>query len=455
MNGEAKPIRDSRFIASTRAMAVCFALVLSSGCAALTNPVADGVPVRLVPQELLEPSKEGYQTIPLTLLSQPQPAEYRLDTGDSLTVYVEGFLGEKELPATGVPIHVAPQVDIRDQRRLPSAVGYPITVETDGSVNLPVAGAVKVRGMTLSEARAAIRSQYVAQRLLKSDGNGMVVNLLAPRRYQVVVMRQEAATFNAMSEGPMASSKRGTGHLVDLVAYENDVLHALAASGGLPGLDACNEIIIHRSGAGVLPQMHGICPAPQVIRIPLRGHPGAPLPFGPQDIVLQSGDVVYLEGRDDELFYTGGLLPPGAFVMPRDHDLDVIEAVSRVRGSLFNGAFGGSNLSGTLISPGIGNPSPTLLVVLRRTPNGGQLPIAVDLREAMRHPEERLLVRRGDVLLLQEKPSEAMSRYFTQTFLNFDFTWLALHSTNTAGFISVAGPDRLTTPVTNLNVNPR
>src|SRR5262249_29888634 len=149
-----------------------------------------------------------------------------------------------------------------------------------------------------------------------------------------------------------------------------------------------------------------VCPARQIIRIPLRQPAGAPLPFSPEDVVLHSGDVVFLEARDEEVFYTGGLLLPGEYVLPRDKHLDVVEAVSRFRGPLFNGAFGGSNLSGRLMQEGIGNPSPSLLTVVRRTPGGGQVPIVVDLREALRHPEERILVRPGDLLLLQEKPGE-------------------------------------------------
>src|SRR5437762_2802161 len=180
--------------------------------------------------------------------------------------------------------------------------------------------------------------------------------------------------------------------------------------------------------------------AAPIIRIPLRLPAGQPVPVHPEDVILQTGDVVFLEARDDEVFYTGGLLPPGAYVLPRDHDTDVIEAVSRVRGPLFNGAFGGSNLSGNLIAPGIGSPSPSLLVVLRRTPGGGQVPVVVDLRNAMRHPEERLVVRAGDVLILQEKPGEALARYMTQTFFNFDLLWKAVRSSTATGVIDVSTP---------------
>jgi hypothetical protein len=439
------------------AMIACF----GNGCAALTNPVADGVPARRVPPELLEPSKAGEQTILPTLLAQPRPANYRLDTGDVLGVYVDGFLGEQQQP--GIPIHVGPLVQARDQHVIAPSAGYPVPIEEDGGAYLPGVGSVKLRGLSLADAREAIRNAYIEKRLLREDSGRIVVSLMSPRHYQVVILRQEASAFNATLEGPQINSKRGTGFLIDLPAYENDVLHALVQSGGLPGLDAYNEVIICRGGyrpgmdIATLPNvleaknLPAGCPGGEVIRIPLRAVPGSPLPFGPNDVVLQTGDVVFLEARDEQVFFTGGLLPPGQYILPRDQDLDVVEAVSRVRGPLFNGAFGGSNLSGALIQPGIGNPSPSLLVVLRRTPGGGQVPIVVDLREALKHPEERILVKAGDVLMLQERPGEAVARYMSQTFLNFDVAWEFLHSAHSSGVMDVAAPERLPQRVFTIN----
>ena len=430
---------------------------LLSGCAALTNPVADGVPVRLLPPELLARPKEPGQTIPLTLLGQPRPATYRLAPGDVLGVYIEGVLGEApQMP----PVHVSPLLQVREQRRLPPAAGYPVAVDENGTVVLPLVGALPVQGLSVPEAREAIRALYAKKQILKPGKELILVTLLHSRQYQVLVLRQEAANLVFNPEGLSASSKRGTGHVVDLPAYENDVLHALTQTGGLPGLDAYNEIIIQRDcfhndqeRAAVRHQLEALpggrdpCKAigrcGQVLRIPLRMPPGEKPSFGPEDVILRSGDVVFLEARDSDRFFTGGLLPPGAHVMPRDYDLDVVEAVTQVRGPLFNGAFGGSNLSGVLIAPGLGSPSPSLLVVLRRTPGGGQVPIVVDLKTAVRDPRERLLVQAGDVLILQEMPGEALARYFTQAFLNFDLFWQVIHTRFATGVLDVAAPDRL------------
>jgi hypothetical protein len=80
--------------------------------------------------------------------------------------------------------------------------------------------------------------------------------------------------------------------------------------------------------------------------------------------------------------------------------------------------------------------------VLRRCPGRGQVPIVVDLREALRHHQERLLVRPGDVLILQEKPCEAMVRYVSQTLTNFNLFWLPFRSSNAAGVVDISGAER-------------
>jgi hypothetical protein len=173
----------------------------------------------------------------------------------------------------------------------------------------------------------------------------------------------------------------------------------------------------------------------------------------PEDVALGDGDVVYVPARDHEVFFTGGLLPPGVHTLPRDRVLDVVEAVSLVRGPLVNGAFGGSNLSGDLIRPGIGNPSPGLLAVVRKTPGGGQINIMVDLRTALREPAERIAVRPGDMLILQEFPGQAMARYLSQTVFNFNLFWQVFRTSNATGIIDAAGPDRLPNRGATLNIN--
>src|SRR5712692_1063403 len=119
------------------ALLVATALVGSSGCAAITNPVGDGVRVRYLPPELLAPSRAGEQTIPLNLLRQPPAKDYRLAAGDVLGVYIETILGDKNQP---LPLHVAPPIQFKDQRKLSPSTGYPVTVQQNGTILLPSVG---------------------------------------------------------------------------------------------------------------------------------------------------------------------------------------------------------------------------------------------------------------------------------------------------------------------------
>src|SRR5579884_1611501 len=112
-----------------------------SGCAALTNPVVDGVPVHRLPPELLAVPKNHNQTIPLPLLEQPRPAAYVLGPGDILSVYVEGVLGDRTQP---IPVTAQPTVQIRDQRAPTPTLGYPVPVREDGTIALPWVPPIRV-----------------------------------------------------------------------------------------------------------------------------------------------------------------------------------------------------------------------------------------------------------------------------------------------------------------------
>ena len=149
----------------------------------------------------------------------------------------------------------------------------------------------------------------------------------------------------------------------------------------------------------------------------MRIKPGSEKPFTEEEIRLRSGDIVFVPPRETDVYYTGGLLPAREVPLPRDNDIRVVEAILRVGGSVVSGGalVGGFSQTTTLVT-GIDRSSPSLLTVLRQTPNGGQVNIRVDLNLALRDPRENLLIQPGDVLVLQETPSEAISRYLTNVF---------------------------------------
>ncbi len=438
------------------ALALC---TLAPGCAAITNPLVDSPPVKNAPPELAPLSlKDKQESLPLAYLGQPVPDAYRLDTGDVLGIWIEGVLGELTYD---IPIHLRLYVAYRQFRNLPPSVGYPIAVAADGTITLPLIDPLPVRGLSLTEAELAVRQAYVRRGVLPPGRERIFVTMMQKRQYEIVVLRQEAAAFGVGPNATLTTTgKRGTGQVLYMNAYENDVLHALAQTGGLPGLDAYNEVIIMRRRmphaadrkalVERLQQQPADAPWPaellagcSSVHIPLRQVPGQPLPVRPEDVVLQTGDVVYLEARDRDVYYTAGLLPTSEHVLPRDRDLDVVSAVSLVKGPLVNASFSGSSLFGSLVPAGLGQPSASLLVVLRRTEGGGQVPIRIDLNRALRDPRERIIVRPGDVLILQEAPGEAIARYATQTFSNFNILWQPIHTRFVRSVLDIAAPDRV------------
>jgi protein involved in polysaccharide export with SLBB domain len=474
---QAKQARPRRW--RLAALVLLSALAGAQGCASLSNPTANGIPVRRLSPEQLGESRENMQTIPLSLLRQPPPAGYRLAPGDVLGVWIEGVLGAKGEP---------PPVRLGDPKTESAALGFPIPVRTDGTISLPLVRPIKVDGMTLEQAEDAIRKAYTVDKEIlkkKAGEERIIVTLQRRREYHILVIRQDAGE-SASGGGGVASStrttgfiinfgggsrgaRRGTGYAIDLPAYENDVLNALARTGGFPGSDAVNEVIVERGSfrgergredlmnnwrngghgpdlpsanneggpaASLGPPMT-LDARPQRIRIPLRYRPGHPPEVRPEDVVLQTGDIVFIEAREADVFYTGGLLPSGEYVLPRDTDLDVVEAIARVGGPITSGGLNTANISGTLLPPGIGFPSPTLVSIIRKTPSGQQYTIRVDLDRAQRDIRERILIQPRDLILLQERPEEAIARYIAQAF-NFNFTYTFVnnaHALGTSGFI--------------------
>ena len=257
--------------------------------------------------------------------------------------------------------------------------------------------------------------------------------MIRPKTIRVLVVRQDSlgsqgSNFINTGRGLLAnqltainSTRRGAGFELQVPAAEAEVLSGLAGTGGLPGLDAESEILIYRSKRGQqrveLDDIDRVgLSEPQ--RIPLKVKKGEKPKISEQDVTLYENDIVVLSVRDPEFYYTAGLMPNREQPLPLDYDLTATEALTRGGGPLLNGGFGGANFNGTILAGGLGGPSPSLLTVLRKAPNGLMVPIRVDLNEAMRDPRENILIKDGDMLVLQETTGEAFGRYLSGI-LNF------------------------------------
>lgn len=429
------PFHNMRLLA----WAVIGAAVMSNvGCITFTR---HAIPAHRLPDQFQAPSRSCLEPINFAMLAQTPPQDFILGPGDLLAVSVSGIIppNTTELPP---PINIT---TLNREYYPPGGglnapgFGLPLQVAVDGTIIMPLLPPVEVAGKSLTEAAEEIRKAYRDKDVVKEGKDQTYVTLLRSRVNRIMVLREDAATpqANVIRKGEAILHKRGTGQVVDLPVYESDVLHALTASGGLPGVDANNEVWILRKtilqpgdaeqvkekvdeGKESAEEIVKSLPAHlQATRIPLKLCCGEPVPFSPQDVVLNDGDILYIEPRRQEYFYTGGLIPGGQIPLPRDEDLDILEAVALANAAV-GGVSGSSNAAVLRAGAGVGNViPPTRILILRKLPNGGQLPIRVNLSHAMRDPSERIRVMPGDFVMMYYTPGEQIANG-TLNFFNFN-----------------------------------
>lgn len=420
----------------TRVTALSASLMLVtvlSGCNSMLQ--SSGIPASRVPRALLDiERKNDFEDISMLRLRQDPPEFYAIGPGDVVGFYARNlFQNDDELP----PVHYP------EDSSQPPAVGVPVPVREDGTISLPFIEPIRIEGLSLVEATELVRRAYTeseAEPILIEDSQ-ISLTMIRRRTVKVLVVREE-------SGGEADVTKRGTGHVVDLPAYENDVLHALSETGGLPGIDAKNEILIYRGlfedGMNYDRILHqaamDACDCkddcfcdqtvkpdpPNLTRIPLRYNPINPPTFSQEDILLSEGDIVVIKSRDRETFTTGGFLGGGEFPLPRDKDLDVLGAIAMAGGPLGNGgtglgAVGRQNQGGG--NQGVCQPSDVLII--RKLPCGNQITIKVDLNRAFQNPEERILIQADDFVMLRYKLGEEIAN-LALNLVQFNFLFSGL-----------------------------
>ena len=245
--------------------------------------------------------------------------------------------------------------------------------------------------------------------------------------YNVLVIREDGSSNSGNSnlrrnEVFVDDDLKSESFSIELPAYENDVLHALSETGGLPGERALNEIVVLRGGQNTnangsviqavgAPNFGGTAATidgANAIRIPIKAEAGQFPNISEQDITLNDGDIVYIKGRERDVFYTGGLLEGGRFPLPRDYDIDVLEAVAIAGGS-------GSAASGQG-SFRTGDIKPATQITILRKCGCEQVAIDVDLRYALADPTERVIIQPGDLIVLEYRKNEQIVNTIAQVF---------------------------------------
>jgi len=405
----------------------------ASGC--LSIPNSQTVSPRYFKSKVHGGVRSEMEQINFVKLRMDKPAEELLGPNDVLGIYIAGITGAlDEAP----PIHnIGPGVSTNDR----PASGYPYQVRSDGTLSLPMLPEpIYVEGMSLVQAEEAIRAAYTLKKqIVRADAN-ISVSMIKRRTYHVTVIREDIAaddmraTNNSLATGKgaayMAGMNRGTATSLELPAYRNDVLEALSQTGGLPGLNAKNEVVILRKAyseefsntdymSGNLDvgyaqskvadrynatgEIADLSSELGIVRIPLRvGANEEPPQLTSEDVTLYDGDVVYIQSREAEVYYTGGLIKGGVYPIPRDYDLDVMGAIATAGGTV--GASAGAAASNT--SSRVGSLVPASRILVLREVNGKQYAIQIKQKEMLRDPSQRILIEPNDVILVEYTPIE-------------------------------------------------
>lgn len=428
---------ESKITYACAVFLIALGTVAQSGCMTVANQT---IPAARLPDCLRGESRSAQCAINFASLRQAPPAEYKLAAGDTLGITIRGVL-----PASTEAAPVIQMERFQNTQYYPPGglantptVGVPIDVQSDGKLRLPLIEPLDVTGLTIQQVADKLAEVYRSAGMIQPDREQIHVSLIKARTYRVLVVREDtpgSPTLISRTQYPL--TKMGSGTLVDLPAYENDVLHALTATGGLPGIDAHNSVWVLRSRSACEQSIHqahaqltiegqdaGVllasCPTEFTrTHIPLRVNPCEVLPFGPTDVILNEGDVVYVEPRVADVFYTGGLLPPGSFPLPRDHDVDVLEAIAIATGGVGSAAIGtGTQPIRSGAGPGNILVPPGRAIIIRKLADGRQVRIRVDMRKALHDSSERICILPNDFVMMQFTPSQCVSN----TVLNW-FNW--------------------------------
>ncbi|MFK7769673.1 MAG: polysaccharide biosynthesis/export family protein [Mariniblastus sp.] len=363
------------------------------------------------------PAQHSNSTQDITYLKHPGTPAYFLDSGDLLGIFIEGVLGKLD---SNPPIHLPePGSD------LPPSMGFPIVVQQNGTITLPIVKPLSVRGMTLEQTEQTIIRAYrgtnsKGEKILR-DSSRIIVTLQRERTVRVTVIRQdEPASFNNRNFNRTTVNQRsdrsGRGTVLQMPAYKNDLLHAMIQTGGIPGVNAKPNVQIFRGETRTKSTLDNRTssndPFPRTnlghsfqrsnraraeSQIPIRGfQKRTNESTNRTQPILGNGDIILVESKPTEVFYTSGLLRSNQYPFPRDKSIDVLQAIAIAGGSL-------APQTSRLGYPRF--PASDLLIVRNRA---GLPPIniKVDLNEALNDPRQRIRIAPGDNLILNFKPGE-------------------------------------------------
>ncbi|MEQ1827398.1 MAG: M56 family metallopeptidase [Pirellula sp.] len=243
---------------ASRCIFLTLVVILLAGSLVRVRTYADVKPESS--SEILQSTsqKSTTDTIPVDprLLAQEPPRQYRIDSGDELgySPSIAGHQGVLSLP-----------------------------VDKKGNIELPNTKPLYVRGLTLEEAQELVRSNY-SDNTKSPDGGKrrQSLTLIKERTYDITVTRDDLNSRSTVR--------------YKLPAYQNDVLHALMVSGGMPSGMAEDQIRIVPSVS-----QSNYATSGSTVIVPIRSPSGQPISIPRENIVLKDFDRVIVAYKKPEL----------------------------------------------------------------------------------------------------------------------------------------------------------
>ena len=118
----------------------------------------------------------AWAQLPMAMLRQKPPAEYHVDAGDVLAIFVDGVLGDRNQIPPIINLGT-PQGGVQ-----PPAIGYPMLVQDDGSISLPLLDPISVRDKSVGEIRQLIGKVYQDKGVI-APGARIFTSIAKPRTH--------------------------------------------------------------------------------------------------------------------------------------------------------------------------------------------------------------------------------------------------------------------------------
>ena len=351
------------FVGSSTTWTWLLSLALVTGC---QSTGGDKYSFRDMPPELLAAKRENAQTLDLTRLARASANSDVIDRGDVVEVSIAAGLDEKDV------------------------VKIPVRVNDSGVATLPEIGQIRLAGLEMEAAEAAIVLACIDRQLYRNPNVTVTMKRQRMNRVTVTGAVQEPGTY-------------------ELPRGRSDLLAAIVAAGNL-AKDAGTNIEIRKpvvpgetrsdriaadgqsnintvglnDGSSEISSTGAVTGGGfQSVRVDLV----SAIKSGTESYSIPDGTVINVEKRDPEPLHVMGLVrKPDRYEFPIAEDVRVTDAIA--------------------LAGGMSTPVADKVFVIRRKANSSETAvIQVSLRQAKRNSAANLRLAPGDVVSAEQTPA--------------------------------------------------